>query len=167
MVSFDAGLIWYISAVEVVSLVIALVLVTLAYRGYRRSGSRSLLLAAVGFAILGVASLTEGLLFSVVGLSLDEAHAFRSTLTAFGLLVLLYSIYKTRQSSEQRTDISSRTLQTAKFCASVVFQARRRKICKLGLRDPCMTGEWTSRPALHRCLRGQLHQEHHKPVQGT
>jgi hypothetical protein len=88
--------IWYISIVEVLSLLIALVLVALAYGGYRKSGNRTMLSAALGFGMLGVASLTEGLLYTVLGLSLDEAHAFRSTLTAVGLIILLYSIYKTK-----------------------------------------------------------------------
>lgn len=92
----DFELIWYIRGVEIVSLAVALVLVTLAYRGYKRSHSKALLLAAIGFAILGAASLAEGLLFEVAGLSLNEAHAFRSTITALGLIVLLYSINKTR-----------------------------------------------------------------------
>jgi hypothetical protein len=88
--------IWYISIVEVASLLIALVLAALAYGGYRKSGNRTMLSAALGFGMLGVASLTEGLLYTVVGLSLDEAHAFRSTLTAVGLIMLLYSIHKTK-----------------------------------------------------------------------
>ena len=92
----DFELIWYISAVEVFSLGIALILVLLAFRGYRKSGSRSLLLAAIGFGILGVASLVEGVLYQFSRFTLDEAHAFRSTLTAVGLIVLVYSIYRTR-----------------------------------------------------------------------
>jgi hypothetical protein len=90
------AVIWYISIIEILSLLIALVLVALAYGGYRKSGSRTMLSAALGFGMLGVASLTEGLLYTVVGLSLDEAHAFRSTLTAVGLIILLYSIHKTK-----------------------------------------------------------------------
>lgn len=89
-------IIWYISIVEILSLIIALVLVALAYGGYRKSGNRTMLSAAVGFAMLGVASLVEGLLYDIVGLSLEDAHAFRSTLTALGLVILLYSIHKTR-----------------------------------------------------------------------
>ena len=89
-------IIWYISIVEILSLFIALVLVLLAFGGYRKTGSRTMLSAAVGFAMLGVASLVEGLLYDVLGVPLENAHAFRSTLTALGLVVLLYSIYKTR-----------------------------------------------------------------------
>lgn len=89
-------IIWYISLVETFSLAVALVLVVIAYRGYRKSGSRSLLFAAMGFGILGVASLVEGVLYQFAGYSLGEAQAFRSTLTTIGLVVLVYSIYTTR-----------------------------------------------------------------------
>lgn len=89
-------IIWFISVVETFSLAVALVLVVIAYRGYRKSGSRSLLLAAIGFGILGAASLAEGVLYQFAGFPLDGAQAFRSTLTAIGLVVLVYSIYTTR-----------------------------------------------------------------------
>ena len=91
-----SGLILYISVIEVISLAIALVLVVLALHGYRRSRSRSFLLAAIGFGMLGAASLVEGILYQFAGFTLDEAHAFRSTLTAVGLVVLVYSIYRLR-----------------------------------------------------------------------
>jgi uncharacterized membrane protein len=89
-------ILWYITIVEILSLFIALVLVVLAYGGYRKTRSRAMLSAAVGFAMLGMASLVEGLLYDVLDVPLEDAHAFRSTLTALGLVILLYSIYKTR-----------------------------------------------------------------------
>lgn len=88
-------IIWYLRAVETLSLVIGFVLAALAYRGYRKHGSRALLSGAIGFGMLGIASLMEGMLFEVVGLPLVDAHAFRSTLTTLGLLVLLYAVQKT------------------------------------------------------------------------
>lgn len=88
-------LIWYIRAVEVLSLAVATVLAALGYGGYRKSHSRAMLTGALGFGILGAASLLEGLVFELVGLPLEEAHAFRSTLTALGLLILLFSIHRT------------------------------------------------------------------------
>lgn len=96
MALLGSGLILYISIIEVFSLAVALILVLLAVRGYSRSGSRSFLLAALGFGLLGAASLVEGILYQFAGFTLDEAHAFRSTLTAVGLVVLVYSIYTTR-----------------------------------------------------------------------
>jgi uncharacterized membrane protein len=86
--------IWYIRVVEGLSLVIALVLVALAFGGYRKSRSKGMLFAALGFAMLGIASLVEGILYEGLGLPLESAHAFRSTLTALGLIILLYSVQK-------------------------------------------------------------------------
>ncbi|MBI2183898.1 MAG: hypothetical protein HYU39_02950 [Thaumarchaeota archaeon] len=88
-------IIWYIRFVEVLSLVVSSVLVALAYGGYKKSKSRALLSGALGFGMLGGASLLEGILFEAGGLSLEGAHAFRSTITAMGLVILLYSIHKT------------------------------------------------------------------------
>ncbi len=89
-------LILYVSGLEVASLGVAFVLASLAYRGYRKSGSKSFIMTAVGFTLLGCASLAEGVLYQFGGFGLDEAHAVRSTLTLVGLAVLLYSIYKTK-----------------------------------------------------------------------
>jgi hypothetical protein len=88
-------IIWYIRIVEILSLFIALILVALALGGYRKSGSKTMLSAAAGIAMLGAASLVEGVMYDVLGLPLEEAHAFRSTLTAVGFVIFLYAIYKT------------------------------------------------------------------------
>ncbi len=89
-------IIWYIRIIESLSLVVAFFLVALAFAGYRKSASRAMLTGALGFGMLGIASLVEGVMYEGLGLPLEVAHAFRSTLTAIGLLVLLVSIYKTR-----------------------------------------------------------------------
>ena len=63
--AFDV--ITYVSAVEILSLVVALVLVVLAFGGYRKTKSKAMLSAALGFGMLGVASLVEGILYSGLG----------------------------------------------------------------------------------------------------
>ena len=95
MISMEFEIIWYIRIVEILSLFIALILVAFALGGYRKSGSKAMLSAAAGIAMLGAASLVEGVMYDVLGLPLEEAHAFRSTLTAVGFVILLYSVYKT------------------------------------------------------------------------
>lgn len=95
MIDVQFEVIWYIRIVEILSLFIALILVALAFGGYRKTGSKAMLSAAAGIAMLGAASLVEGIMYDVLGLPLEEAHAFRSTLTALGFVILLYSIYKT------------------------------------------------------------------------
>lgn len=87
-------IIWYVRFVEILSLVIAFVLVVLAYGGYRKSGSRAMLAAALGFAMIGVARLTEGILFELLGFPLVDSHAYSGTIMALGFIVLLYSVQK-------------------------------------------------------------------------
>ncbi|MDG6905635.1 MAG: hypothetical protein JRN20_07620 [Nitrososphaerota archaeon] len=94
--SLEFDLFLYVSLVEVLALVAALVLVILAFNGYRKSKSTSMLAAATGFGMLGIASLAEGVFYTVFGYSLIEAQAVRSTLTVVGLVILVYSIHRTR-----------------------------------------------------------------------
>jgi hypothetical protein len=94
--SMEFQVIWYIRIVEILSLFIALILVALAFAGYRKTGSRAMLSAGAGIAMLGAASLVEGAMYEILGLPLEVAHAFRSTLTVLGFVILLYSIYKTK-----------------------------------------------------------------------
>lgn len=89
------ALFWFLRLVEISTLVVASILVALAYSAFRKTGSKAMLAGALGFAIIGIASLIEGVLLETAS-SWEEAHVFRSTLTALGLLVLLYSIHKTR-----------------------------------------------------------------------
>jgi hypothetical protein len=88
-------LIWYIRFLGVLSLMTAAVLVALAFRGYRKTRSRALLYGALGFVMIGTGALIEGILFEFVSFPFENAHAVGATFTASGLLILLYSIYRT------------------------------------------------------------------------
>lgn len=59
---------------------------------YRRTGLPYLRNAAVGFAIMTVGVLLEGLLFEVVGLDLEVVHVVESIAIGLGFLVLLVSL---------------------------------------------------------------------------
>lgn len=95
MMAMVTELIWYIRFLGVLSLVTAIVLVALAYRGYRKTRGRSLLYAALGFLMIGTGALIEGILFEFISFPFENAHAVGATFTASGLLMLLYSIYRT------------------------------------------------------------------------
>lgn len=87
---------WYVRFIEVLTLVFASALIILAYKSYKKNKSQSMLLASFGFSFLGIASLVEGIMFDVLKFPLPESHAVRSTITALGFLILLYSIHKTK-----------------------------------------------------------------------
>lgn len=78
---------------EIVTLAVGAGVIYLAYRGYIRSKVSSMLFLALGFALVTLGSLAEGILYEFFGVPLLEAHATRAALTAFGFLSILYSIY--------------------------------------------------------------------------
>jgi len=84
--------IWYVRGIEIAGLLLGLTIAYFAYRGYQKSGSRSLIYTATGFVLLSLASMVEGIAFEFAGIPLLESTAIRSTITLLGFLVLLYSI---------------------------------------------------------------------------
>lgn len=80
-------------AAKVVTVLLGGLIAWQAYRGYRVHGSEPLKFVAVGFLLVSVGSVVEGLLFEVVGLPLYEAGAVQTTLVAVGMLFILYSLY--------------------------------------------------------------------------
>lgn len=63
-----------------------------AYGAYRRTDSTWMLFVSIGFALVTLGSVVEGLLFEFLGYGLMEAHIVESTLVLVGLLTLIYSL---------------------------------------------------------------------------
>lgn len=59
---------------------------------YRRTGEPFLRTAAIGFGVITVGVLVEGLLFQVVGVDLTTAHVVESVAIGAGLAILVYSL---------------------------------------------------------------------------
>jgi hypothetical protein len=78
---------------KVVTMVIGLVIAGTAYRGYKRSGEESMLYLAVGFAIISVGAVVEGIFFDVLHFSIFWAGTIQTSIVAGGMLVILYSLY--------------------------------------------------------------------------
>jgi hypothetical protein len=78
---------------KLVTVLLGLLIAGQAYRGYRRYDSEPMLYLAVGFGLISVGSVLEGVLFDVVGLSIFEAGTAQTALVAAGMLVILYSLY--------------------------------------------------------------------------
>lgn len=68
----------------------------LSFRGYRRNGSKSMLLLSFGFLLIVAGSLVAGLLFELIGFELHDSYAIDSMVTAAGFFAIIYSIYGTR-----------------------------------------------------------------------
>ena len=78
---------------KLITMVIGLVIAATAYRGYRRSGSEPMWYLAVGFAIISVGAVIEGILFDVLQFSIFWAGTVQTSIVALGMLVILYSLY--------------------------------------------------------------------------
>lgn len=80
-------------AAKLVTMVIGLVIAVTAYRGYRRNDSEPMLYLAVGFSIISVGAVIEGVLYDVFEFSIFWAGTVQTSLVAVGMLVILYSLY--------------------------------------------------------------------------
>lgn len=78
---------------KLVTMVIGLAIAWTAYRGYRRTASEPMRLLAVGFAIISVGAVIEGLLFDVLGFTIFWAGTVQTSVVALGMLVVLYSLH--------------------------------------------------------------------------
>lgn len=80
-------------AAKIITVLLGLAIAGQAYRGYRRYDSRPMLYLAMGFGLISVGSVLEGVLFDVIGLSIFEAGTAQTGLVAVGMLVILYSLH--------------------------------------------------------------------------
>lgn len=79
--------------VKLITMVIGFVIAATAYRGYRRNHSKSMLYLAIGFAIISIGAVIEGILFDVLQFSIFWAGTVQTSIVAVGMLVILYSLY--------------------------------------------------------------------------
>lgn len=91
-----SGLFWVTSITKIIALGLGAFIVYLAYMGYRRNASKPLLYAALGFGLITVGTLAEGVLFVVAGADLLAAIATGTLVTVFGFIAIIYSIYATK-----------------------------------------------------------------------
>lgn len=68
-------------------------IVYLAYKGYRRNKNKSLLYLSIGFAFVTVGDVVAGILFELMGFSLQYIYGVEAAITSIGLLIILYSIF--------------------------------------------------------------------------
>lgn len=75
--------------------VLGLVVVYLAWKGYNRLHSGALLFLGFGFALMTVGSVIEGILFEFFSLSIEQVHAIELIFEVAGFAMVVYSIYST------------------------------------------------------------------------
>lgn len=78
---------------KLVTMLLGFLIAYQAYRGYRRSNSQPMLYVAIGFVFVSFGAVIEGILFDVVGLSLENAATVATAIVAVGMLTILYALY--------------------------------------------------------------------------
>ena len=79
--------------VRIVTFIVALILTWLAFKGNRKHKNKGLLFFSIGFGIICVDTVVEGILFEFFSYSILTVHLIESTVVAVGLLFLVYAIY--------------------------------------------------------------------------
>lgn len=64
-----------------------------AYRGYQRHGAELMLYVALGFALIALGSMLEGVLYELFRLSIFQAGLVAALVAATGMLSILYALY--------------------------------------------------------------------------
>lgn len=77
---------------KLVTLVLSLVVASLAYHGYRRSNREPMRYVSAGFLFIGVGAICESLVHQVFGTSLLSAALLQAGLVSSGLLLILASL---------------------------------------------------------------------------
>jgi uncharacterized membrane protein (DUF441 family) len=93
---FFSPLFWFTTATKIVALALGAFIVYLAYRGFRRNRSKPLFYVAIGFALITLGTLAEGLLYVVVQSELLTAIAVGTAITVLGFVAIIYSIYSVK-----------------------------------------------------------------------
>ncbi len=67
-----------------------------AYKAYNRGGGKSFLLTSLGFIMITISSIIEGILYELTEATVFQVHSLRSTVLVAGLLMIIYSIKNTK-----------------------------------------------------------------------
>jgi uncharacterized membrane protein len=81
---------------QVVVLVFGLVIIYFASKGYRRTKSRSLLLLAIGFAMVSVGAVLAGVLFELLNVDLLMVDTIQAAAQAVGFFIIVFSLAAVR-----------------------------------------------------------------------
>jgi hypothetical protein len=73
-------------------LFLGLSIVVLSYVAYTRMKSRMMLFISVGFGLITLGTLVEGLLYELLRYSLEQVHVVELAISLAGLLTLLYAL---------------------------------------------------------------------------
>ncbi|MBI4258811.1 MAG: hypothetical protein HY619_07635 [Thaumarchaeota archaeon] len=89
---------FHISLVLIRILIVALGLIItyLSFKSHRQNHSSAMLFLSLGFMLITIGVVIEGVLFEFLAFDLFGAHTVESVIVALGLIAIVYSIYGAR-----------------------------------------------------------------------
>lgn len=85
-----------VRVLEGLGLIAGLSIVYFASKAYSKSHLRPMVLLALAFLLITMASVVEGVLFEIYHFDVFDARAFRSAVMLGGLIAVLAAIYQTK-----------------------------------------------------------------------
>ncbi len=82
----------FLGALKGVIVLLGSMIALLSYLAYRSQKASLMLYIAIGFGLLTLGSVIEGILFEILGAPLDHAHVVESATVLVGFLVLTYRL---------------------------------------------------------------------------
>jgi hypothetical protein len=82
----------YLRTFQAIIVVLGLIIVYFAAKGYRKTKSGSLLYLALGFLTVTVGAVTAGVLFELLDYDIFTVEAIQAAIEVVGFLLIVYSI---------------------------------------------------------------------------
>ena len=80
-----------LAVARVLTLLLGIATTVISFRAYRRTGTRYLRDATMGFAIITVGVFVEGALYQLTAITLTQVHVVESVAISLGFVILLRS----------------------------------------------------------------------------
>jgi uncharacterized membrane protein YjjP (DUF1212 family) len=81
-----------LSALQTVIVILGVIIIYYATRGYRRTKNKSVLFLALGFLFVTIGAVAAGLLFQFLNFDIYEVEAIEAASEVVGFLLIVYSI---------------------------------------------------------------------------
>ena len=86
----------YLSAAQVLILILGGIVVFYALRSYGRTKSRAMLLLGLGFAFVTAGAAVAGVLFNIANEDLTTVESVQAASQAVGFFIIVYSLTRTK-----------------------------------------------------------------------
>lgn len=85
--------IYILRFLKLIIVLLGMVLIYLALKGYRKTRRKDLIFLALGFALITAGSVAAGILFEFLGFQLVDVEIVESAMIVLGFASLIYSIF--------------------------------------------------------------------------